>query len=233
MLFRSANGGLKVRSRQDINSAHIGSIPQNTGVKVLIRASAPNNGYYWDLVIADSSGLCGYVARNYIRKTGEGSNAGASSPTEYVPSNPAPTTPSTNPTTPPKPTTPTQVDGTTLKIENNIVKVSAQMTIADLKTKYPNSEVKDGANGKLGTCSKVSIDGKDYDIIKKGDVNGDGDVNIRDSVAIINHIKETAKITNVAKLEAAQVKCEGSITVTDVVALLNYIKGSTSDLKIK
>lgn len=230
----TANGGLKVRSRQDINSAHIGSIPQNTGVKVLIRAANQNNGYYWDLVIADSTGLCGYVARNYIRKTGEGSNAGSASSSEYVPSNPSqtPTTP-TMPTKPTSPTTPTQVDGTTLKIENNIVKVSAKMTITDLKTKYPNAEVKDGANGKLGTCSKVNIDGKDYDVIKKGDVNGDGDVNILDSVAIINHIKETAKINNVAKLDAAQVKGEGSITITDVVALLNYIKGSTSDLKIK
>jgi len=227
----TANGGLKVRSRQDINSAHIGSIPQNTGVKVLIRAASQNNGYYWDLVIADSSGLCGYVARNYIRKTGEGSNAGSSSPTEYVPSNPTPTPNPSNPTNP-KPSTPTEVNETTLRIVNESLQVSANMTLADLKVKYPNAVVKDG-NDKLGTCSKVTIDGKDYDVMKKGDVNGDGDVNILDTVAILNHIKETNKITNVAKLEAAKIKCEGSITVTDVVALLNYIKETTADLKIK
>ena len=119
-----------------------------------------------------------------------------------------------------------------MRIVNESLQVSANMTLADLKVKYPNAVVKDG-NDKLGTCSKVTIDGKDYDVMKKGDVNGDGDVNILDTVAILNHIKETNKITNVAKLEAAKIKCEGSITVTDVVALLNYIKETTADLKIK
>lgn len=229
----TANGGLKVRSRQDINSAHIGSIPQNTGVKVLIRAASQNNGYYWDLVIADSTGLCGYVAREYIRKTGEGSNSGSASANEYVPSNPSTTNPST---TPSKPTTPTQVDETTLKIDNDILKVSAKMTPNDVKQKYPNAVVTDefgNPSDKIGTCSKVTINGTTYNVVKKGDVNGDGDVNVLDSVAIINHIKETHKITNVAKLEAAKVKCENSITVTDVVALLNYIKETTPDIKIK
>lgn len=79
----TANGGLKVRSRQDITSAHIGSIAQGVNVKVLSRGNVQSGGYYWDLVIADGTGLTGYVARNYIQNISQGSNAGSATSTEY------------------------------------------------------------------------------------------------------------------------------------------------------
>lgn len=80
----TANGGLKVRSRQDITSAHIGSIAQGVKVKVLSRGNVQSGGYYWDLVIADGTGLTGYVARNFIQTIGQGSNSGSSTPNEYI-----------------------------------------------------------------------------------------------------------------------------------------------------
>lgn len=79
----TANGNLNVRSRQDKNSTAIGSIAQGVNVKVLSRGNVQSGGYYWDLVIADGTGLTGYVARNYIQTIGQGSNSGASTPNEY------------------------------------------------------------------------------------------------------------------------------------------------------
>ena len=61
----TANGGLKVRSRQDITSAHIGSIAQGVKVKVLSRGNVQSGGYYWDLVIADGTGITGYRAESF------------------------------------------------------------------------------------------------------------------------------------------------------------------------
>lgn len=80
----TANGGLKVRSRPDITSTHIKSIAQNTRVKVLMRTNIQSGGYYWDLMISDATGTCGYVPRKYIRTIGSGSSSGTSTPNEYI-----------------------------------------------------------------------------------------------------------------------------------------------------
>ena len=236
-ILAAENEGSKLRANYIINGQVTGNhtfiIPLYSNMPQTAQArpsTATQNRISYETAVVTANGGLKVRSRQDIN-TGEGSNAGSSSPTEYVPSNPTPTPNPSNPTNP-KPSTPTEVNETTLRIVNESLQVSANMTLADLKVKYPNAVVKDG-NDKLGTCSKVTIDGKDYDVMKKGDVNGDGDVNILDTVAILNHIKETNKITNVAKLEAAKIKCEGSITVTDVVALLNYIKETTADLKIK
>lgn len=234
----TANGGLKVRSRPDVTSAHIGSIAQNVSVKVLIRASSPNakDGYYWDLVIADTTGLCGYVARNYIRKTGEGSNEGGCASNEYEIKNPTPT-PEPTPTTKPKPKPdPVEPEGETVKIDKENLQVSAETSIRGLINKYPNATIKDNEGkdtNKVATGYKVTIEDKTYTIVKKGDVNGDGEANVLDAVAIVNHVKEKTVINDKAKLEAAKIKCENEVTVMDIVALLNYIKESVTDIKIK
>lgn len=79
-----ANGGLKVRAREDINSMQIGAVLQNDQVKVIRRGNVISGGYYWDLIISNSNGLCGYVARNYLQNIGQGSNSGSASPNEYI-----------------------------------------------------------------------------------------------------------------------------------------------------
>lgn len=209
----TANGGLRVRSKQDINSNQIGSISQGSSVKVLIRAGAPSSGYYWDLVVSDTTGVTGYVARNYIQKTGEGSNAGAANPVA-----------------------PVEPEGDAIKIVGSNFNISSRLTVEELVAQYPNIIVKDlnGTNTtNLFTGYTVALDNQTYTLVRKGDVNGDGNVNVIDTVSIINHIKGSIPINDSAKLEAAKIKGNDSITVTDIVTLLNYIKGQITDIKIK
>ncbi len=62
--------------------------------------------------------------------------------------------------------------------------------------------------------------------MKKGDINGDTEVNIFDAVALLNAIKGTRILDGEYK-QAACVKNESEFSIFDAVCLLNYIKGDT------
>lgn len=227
----TANGGLKVRSRQDVKSTQIGTIPQNSNVKVICRANVPNSsdGYYWDWIISDYNGVCGYVARNYISKTGSGTNSGESTDTEYVDPTPAPT-----PT--PEPEKPQEENGEKIVMTGLWLEISPSLKIEELIEKYPNAIITDTSGNvttTMATGYHVSIDGGNYVLIKKGDINGDGKANVLDAVEILNHIKEEKIISDENKLEAAKINCSENISVVDVVKLLNYIKETIDDILIK
>lgn len=232
----TANGGVKVRCGQGTSSEQIGSIAQGVTVKVISRGNAPVDGYYWDLTVSDATGIYGFVARNYILTTGSGSNAGANSDVEYS-SGSTTTTPTTSGTTT---TTPeantTNAEGVKMKISGGSLLISSSMTLDEIKKEYPYIVITDesgAVTARLGSGSTVSINGGSYKLVKKGDVNGDGEVNVTDIIAMLNHIKKTNVITNEAKLEAASLSGEGSITVTDVVKELNYIKRTIDDILVK
>jgi hypothetical protein len=59
--------------------------------------------------------------------------------------------------------------------------------------------------------------------IKKGDVNGDGDVDIADAVCIVNHI--VGKPNSVFVEAAADVNNDGDIDIADAVHIVNYVVG--------
>ena len=61
--------------------------------------------------------------------------------------------------------------------------------------------------------------------MKKGDVSGDGIVNVLDVVYLLNAIKGTRSLENEFK-EAACVKNINEFNVLDAVYMLNYIKGT-------
>lgn len=231
----TANGGLKVRSRADITSAQIGVLSQNSTVKVICRTANPNpnDGYYWDWVISDVTGVSGYVARNYITKTGSGTNSGDATDKEYV--EPAPTpVPTPEPDTTPE--VPEEQEGEKIALTESLVKMSPAMTTEELLEKYPTAVITDDAgNVTTDICTgyTVSIDGENYTLVKKGDVNGDGKANVIDIVEMLNHIKEEKIIEDENKLEAGKVNGSEDLTVVDVVKLLNYIKENVSDILIK
>lgn len=59
--------------------------------------------------------------------------------------------------------------------------------------------------------------------ILKGDVNGDGFVNVADVVAIVNYILGTPP--EIFHFDAADMDSDGVINITDAVALVNYLLG--------
>ena len=236
-----ANGGLKVRSRGDVTSTQIGVISQGSNVKVICRAATanPNDGYYWDWIISDESGVCGYVARRYITKTGSGTNGGDATDTEYVEPVPEPEptpTPDSQPDITPPDQSESENDGEKILMSGLWLEISPSTTIEELVEKYPNVIITD-ISGNITTdiCTgyNVSIDGGTYVLVKKGDVNGDGGVNIIDAVEMLNHIKEEKVITDENRLEAGKVNGSEEISVVDVVKLLNYIKENVNDILIK
>ena len=221
-------------------------LPQGSNVKVICRAANvnPKDGYYWDWIISDANGVCGYVARNYISKTGSGTNSGEATDTEYIEPIPTPK-PTPEPdngnekepdSMPDIPEDENNQDGEKMLISGLWLELSPTVTAEEIVEKYPNAIITDlSANitTKICTGYNISIDGASYVLVKKGDVNGDGAVNVIDAVEIINHIKEEIMMTDENKLEAAKVNCNEEISVVDVVKLLNYIKEETQDILIK
>lgn len=227
----TANGGVKVRAWEGTGMEQIGSIAQNATVKIISRGSVPADGYYWDLVISDSDGTYGFVARNYIATTGSGSNSGANTDTEYVDTNNS----STNNSTSSQQNVTTDT-GTTMLVKGNAFVVSSNLTIQDIQKVHPSAVILDHTGAvSINVCTgyTITIGGGTYVLVKKGDVNGDGEIDISDIVFMLNHIKQTGIITDDAQLEAATVSGETEISVTDVVKELNYIKKSLKDILVR
>ena len=78
------------------------------------------------------------------------------------------------------------------------------------------------SNKKLG-LGNIVITGELTTTIKviKGDVNGDGLVNITDVVCLVNYILDSDSIGII--LEAADMNEDGEVNITDVVALVDYV----------
>ena len=61
----------------------------------------------------------------------------------------------------------------------------------------------------------------------KGDVNGDGDVDIADAVCIVNYVVGKS---NTIFIEAADVNDDGDVDIADAVKIVNYVVGKVSAL---
>ena len=61
------------------------------------------------------------------------------------------------------------------------------------------------------------------DRVVKGDVNGDGSVDIADAICIVNHI--VGKPTSVFVDAAADVNDDGAVDIADAVRIVNLIVG--------
>lgn len=223
----TANGGVRVRAGEGTDREQIGTIAQGVTVKVVKRGTNIVNGHHWDLVISDNTGLYGYVARTYIQTTGSGSNSGASntSGSSSSSSSSSGQTSSSSNTTEVK-----------MKISGGSLLIASSYTLDELKAVYPYVVILDnngGVTARLATGYMVSINGGNYKLVKKGDVNGDGEIDVSDVVAMLNHIKRNNVITDSAKLEAAAVNGDTEISVTDVVKELNYIKNNISNILVK
>lgn len=64
---------------------------------------------------------------------------------------------------------------------------------------------------------------KDVTVYLWGDVNKDGEINVTDIVALINHVNGTASLTGI---DHCDLDSDGQINVTDVVILINHVNGS-------
>ena len=221
----------------NINSLAIGKLNGGETIKILKRAANKSaDGYYWDLIVSNQLGTYGYAARyvdgdECIVSLGTtGSSSGTVNNSTETPGETTekPTEQPTTSTTPTTPNTPVENIANKVEISGNYFKTIPSINMDTITSKYTGAVVKNlkgekVTTGKVGTGFTVTIQGKTYTIVKKGDINGDGNANISDAISILNHLKEKNKISGI-KLEAAKVMGQSKVTIADAIRLLNSLK---------
>lgn len=118
-------------------------------------------------------------------------------------------------------------DGT--KVGDATAGTDGKYTISNVSTGTYTVKAKssDGSlNGSADVTVKAdSILNADVTLQKwqKGDVNKDGEINVTDIVALINHVNGTASLTGI---DHCDLDGNSQINVTDVVILINHVNGS-------
>ena len=238
--IKNVSSTLTVRATPSKNGLAIGKLNGEETIKILKRASGPSSdGYNWDLIVSNKLGTYGYAAR-YVGGDEcivSDKTTGTSSGTANPPTTPEVKPPEeTEPVLPEIPEEPEEDKTLTLEeIEERVEIVEEKLNIVpeidceNIKIKYEEAIIKnlngeEVSSGKIGTGYIITIEEKDYTIVKKGDTNGDGNTNISDAISILNHLKGKNLIDGV-KLEAAKVKGQTDLTISDVIQLLNFLKG--------
>lgn len=120
-----------------------------------------------------------------------------------------------------------------MKIENNNLICIPEATIQDLKelfndknvkiTNKDNTEVKEG---NLTTGYVINIEDKAYNVVKLGDVNGDGNVDSIDLLLIKRHLLGTYKIEGINS-NAGDLNNDKSIDAIDLLLEKRHLLGTS------
>lgn len=118
-------------------------------------------------------------------------------------------------------------DGT--KVADATAGTDGKYTISNVSTGTYTLKAK-SSDGSLNGSAEItvkadSILNADVTLQKwqKGDVNKDGEINVTDIVALINHVNGTASLTGI---DHCDLDGNSQINVTDVVILINHVNGS-------
>lgn len=118
-------------------------------------------------------------------------------------------------------------DGT--KVADATAGTDGKYTISNVSTGTYTVKAK-SSDGSLNGSAEITvkadnISNADVTLQKwqKGDVNKDGEINVTDIVALINHVNGTASLTGI---DHCDLDGNSQINVTDVVILINHVNGS-------
>lgn len=115
------------------------------------------------------------------------------------------------------------------KIKQELLLADPDTTLEQITQRYATAKT----DKQLVTGTKINIEGKDYKLIKLGDVNGDGQISPSDYVKVKNHIMKVTTLVNENK-NAADVNEDNEITPADYVKIKNHImKSSTIKIKVE
>lgn len=107
------------------------------------------------------------------------------------------------------------------------------VTPEKLKALSTNVVVKNGDKvledqAKIGTGNIITINGKTYTAIVKGDPSCDGTINSADLLKIVKHLKKTGEIKDNNVKSSADVNSDGSINSADLLRIVKYLKNTGS-----
>ena len=234
-VVQNVSTSLKVRA--SANGTAIGALNNGESIKIIERAKNKIGNYFWDLIVSNVDGTYGYAAREVGGETCIASvgTTGSSSGTAEKPPVEEPKEPEE--VEPEKPTEEeSKVDiEKDIAIKGEFLDTLPDVTYEHIIEKYETAIVTDKKGnkveeGKLGTGYTVTIGEETYKIVKKGDTNGDCNINVLDVVTLLNAIKGEKTLEYEFK-EAACVKNGENFNILDAVHMLNYIKG-TSDFSL-
>lgn len=198
--------GLNIRSTPTTKANNISvTVVQGTELFRLQKNASNNEGYIWDRVVT-SSGIVGYAVRQ-DKATNE-AWLETMKDTEIT------------------------ISGEGFKTNKDNVICQPNITVAEIKKSAKEVVIKKGDtvikdNEKLGTGYTITVDGKTFTAVVKGDTNGDGAVKATDYMRIKNLIMGESELTDAQKL-AADVNNDGKIKATDYMKIKNYIMGSSN-----
>lgn len=116
------------------------------------------------------------------------------------------------------------------KVDGQNIIMTPTVTASDIKKKYSdaviiNSNGSDIANSNdlIGTGNSITINGKRYVAVKKGDVNGDGNINSGDLLKIQKHLLGVSIITEQYIKESADANKDGNINSGDLLKIQKYL----------
>ena len=121
---------------------------------------------------------------------------------------------------------------TAVTIENSLCEISdSDTTISDTATIYGYTGSTAEAYANKYNRTFVPLDAE---ILRKGDVNGDGVVSVEDAVLTLTmYARKSAGLTvdcSDAQLAAADIDGDGNISVEDAVAILTYYAKQSAGL---
>ena len=239
--------------RKTANGAKLGTLYANEIVTRLEKAKEQVSGTYWDKVMK-SDGTIGYVARETYKgeeeyklylmpAIGQKDEKPNDAPSQ-TPSEKPSESPSENPNEKPKDETteiPNEADKSETQViasvSNEKIKINAEVKQITITPETTVKEIVDLIGFEVNTTdSKGKVIGKttvpatgtkindEFSIIMLGDVNGDGEVNTGDTLAIKQHIKSVKTIENENYLKSADINEDGEINSGDSLIAKQHIK---------
>lgn len=206
------NGKVNVRSEIGTNSSVATSVGKDEKVTVLQKNAGSANGYNWDKIVT-SNGIEGYIANIYLK---------------YEVQETQPNAPQ-EPTTQKPPVINIGKNNNSYKTDGTYLICEPNTKVSDIKAAYGEAVVKSGDkvlenDALIGTGNVVSLDGKDYSVVKLGDINGDGLIKSADYILLKNYIAGKKQLTDSQK-KAADINKDGNVKSADYILVKNFIAG--------
>ena len=213
------NSGVNVRETPGTGSKVLTTAYKGDIMTRMEKNASDKDGYIWDKV--NYNGIIGYVARgdskeDYIvpvDEEGNGDNNGSGD--ENIPS------------------------------KNNQVKMDGKQVICDavsnvntIKSAFSGAVVKDSKGKEItgktnvGTGYTVTINKKTYTIVKKGDVNGDANINSGDLLKLQKHLLKDTNIAGTPYGNAADSNNDGKLNSGDLLKIQKFLLKDSSNINI-
>ena len=116
--------------------------------------------------------------------------------------------------------------------DEKLVDLAPGGKVSNIKNTYKDAKIKDSSGKEITSTSAVlatgyivTINGKEYDIVVLGDVNGNGDITSSDLLGIVNHLNGNKPLKDAYK-KACDANRSDTISSSDLLTVVNHLNES-------